>query len=332
LKRSVKKTFIIALILAGAVAASAVSIRALIVERVTLELKSKGIEDLSLQLGWPSLNSITASDIAFNFRNADKLLRIEIKSGTLDYDFLQRTRMLKRLQLSDVRMSIPVSKESFQLKIPNITLAPADNLKWVTVSPTKVYFNISDAPIAISDGNATIQLLDDGGVAVLAGFVRFLGAKVALHSAVNWYPKKSFSIPISLTGLDIEQVLKIYGRPELAATGVFSGLFTARFSPAGFKSGSGALDAASMGGTIKYKSETLAQQEESSISLTQLALQDFRYSQAHVSISLAANGDMVFELNFTGNNPALQNGRNIKLKLNVEDNITKLMQSLRYTR
>ena len=59
------------------------------------------------------------------------------------------------------------------------------------------------------------------------------------------------------------------------------------------------------------------------------ALEDFRYNTLDANVALAADGALTLAVRLRGANPAVEEGRAIAFNLNLNENLTALLESLR---
>jgi hypothetical protein len=58
-------------------------------------------------------------------------------------------------------------------------------------------------------------------------------------------------------------------------------------------------------------------------------LNDFHFSVLHTQADYQPDGQLALCIELRGNNPGYENGRPIEFNLNIEENVLKLLQSLR---
>lgn len=58
-------------------------------------------------------------------------------------------------------------------------------------------------------------------------------------------------------------------------------------------------------------------------------LSDLRYRQLLIGLDAEPDGEMSLRIELKGHNPAYENGRPIEFNLNIEENVLKLLYSLR---
>ena len=58
-------------------------------------------------------------------------------------------------------------------------------------------------------------------------------------------------------------------------------------------------------------------------------LNDFHFRVLHTQADYQPDGQLALRIELKGNNPGYENGRPIEFSLNIEENVLKLLQSLR---
>jgi hypothetical protein len=133
--------------------------------------------------------------------------------------------------------------------------------------------------------------------------------------------------------LDLQQLLQVERQQGLEGTGLLDGFIPIRLTPTGVQVHAGKLAARPPGGVLRYQPTSEAAQERapSDTSLSQVlqALSDFHYQVLTVGVQYEMDGTLKLAVRLEGQNPSWQQGQPVHFNLNVEDNIPKLLQSLR---
>ena len=95
----------------------------------------------------------------------------------------------------------------------------------------------------------------------------------------------------------------------------------------------GTLSGVPPGGVIRYLPDTPPDEEDvSSVAIVRRALSNFEYETLTSDVDYSEGGDLKLQLRLTGRNPDMDEGRPIVLNLGVENNVPKMLRSLRAAR
>lgn len=137
---------------------------------------------------------------------------------------------------------------------------------------------------------------------------------------------------IRLEELDAGQIAEIRKQEGLYAEGTLDGVLPLDWTRDGLRITKGQLQARNPGGVIRYLGTESVQSLALTDKTTQMALNilsDLRYRQLQVGIDAAPDGEMTLRIELKGHNPGYENGRPIEFNLNIEENVLKLLYSLR---
>jgi hypothetical protein len=161
------------------------------------------------------------------------------------------------------------------------------------------------------------------------------GATVKIKFAV-FDPSKSMSaFVVRIKGLDLEKLLMKYPQENLHGTGVLDGVLPIVVDRSGKPSiPGGRLIARAPGGTLNYNSG-MDQGGSGVMSQAQQVfniLEHFDYSDMKVDVSYGESGDMLLGVQLKGVSPRFQEGREVNLNVNVEENLPALLKSVLVTK
>jgi len=135
-----------------------------------------------------------------------------------------------------------------------------------------------------------------------------------------------------LQHVDAHQLAEFRKHKGLSAEGLLDGTLPFDWTDAGLKMSAGTLDARAPGGLIRYLGTASMQQFAATDGAAGMAMQilsDFRYRVLHMQADYQPDGEMSLKIALKGHNPSFENGRPIEFNFNVEENVLKLLQSLR---
>jgi len=144
--------------------------------------------------------------------------------------------------------------------------------------------------------------------------------------------KKSNPFLVRLENIDSRQLAEFRRQEGLTAEGRLDGTLPFDWTDKGLKMTSGKLNARAPGGFIRYLGTASMQQMVKTDRATRMAMQilsDFRFRLLHISADYQPDGELALQLELKGNNPDYENGRPVEFNFNIEENVLKLLQSLR---
>ncbi len=134
-----------------------------------------------------------------------------------------------------------------------------------------------------------------------------------------------------LDELDLHEILKLQ-EEELHSTGKFSGSVPVQVRQGKLSVSLGNIRALQPGGVIQYTpSESVVGMlaGNKQLQLVVDTMRDFQYHSLEVSLEYSPEGDLLARTSLKGSNPNFENGREIHLNLNLEENLSTLLKSLR---
>ena len=137
---------------------------------------------------------------------------------------------------------------------------------------------------------------------------------------------------ISLSGLDIEELVKLHEIKGLEARGKIDGQLPVEISGGGVQIRKGKIWNQQEGGTIRYWMEP-DQAESMSGLLTDpviRALEDFNYDVLTGLVEYEADGNLLVRLHIEGTSPNIADSQPVHLNINTEQNVLLLLKSLGY--
>ncbi|WP_167632509.1 intermembrane phospholipid transport protein YdbH family protein [Mariprofundus ferrooxydans] len=204
-------------------------------------------------------------------------------------------------------------------------------------SPATITLTLLDNGVAIR--NLTLKLgleLPLSGrkpvVHVDNASAELLGGKVAGSGITLDFNRRKNPFNLSVTHLDIEQILALERQQGLYGSGLLDGTIPMISTPDGMTVVQGYLSARAPGGVIRYVANDTAQALAKSNSKMDMVLgifHDFHYDQMNVTTDYAANGQLMMQVHLAGRNPAYAAGRAVAFNLSLEENVLQLLKSLR---
>jgi hypothetical protein len=259
----------------------------------------KDAVDLTLEL----TGDITASDLSYSQLTVPKLAASSTKPLILRFAFDKK--QLEQLTAEFALTSPAVSWGAKAIQMEKVT--------------TKL------AVAAATDIRDTRFTLRDTSAELFGGTLRLPESTLSLND-------KQHQLTLKLEALDLAQILSLYRQEKIAVTGTIDGSLPISFGENGVSVKNGDVATRTPGGTISYSGpaeEVLGDVKENpDIALVAQALRNFRYSVLNANVAYGASGDLALQVQSSGTNPDVINGREINLNINLEDNIPKLLKSL----
>ncbi len=170
----------------------------------------------------------------------------------------------------------------------------------------------------------------DGRLFIKEGGADFMGGRISLAPLLADISRPPFTPQLELTNIDLSQFLQQIQLDGLAGEGVLSGRLPLSLDSKGARIIDGVLEARA-GGRLRYDPvqppDFLSQAEKSGgLDVMRGALRDLRYE----ALTLNLNGDLLGRLDvglkLAGANPQFQEGRAVKLNLNLSGDLAALFQ------
>ena len=168
----------------------------------------------------------------------------------------------------------------------------------------------------------TIVTIPRFSAKTMGGTLRAQDAKIRLGGA-------NPAIPITVEGIDLQEVLRAKQHAEFSATGTLDGIVPLRLAPEGVYVEKGELHARG-GGVIQYRPEGAAAFAASNPGLGMAvgALANFQYHELKTDLAYTPAGLLNMNVALKGKNPEFQKGQTVHFNINLEENILALFKSL----
>ncbi|UZR29795.1 YdbH domain-containing protein [Methylococcus mesophilus] len=217
----------------------------------------------------------------------------------------------------------------------DLALFERDGLR--TSEPARLRVGSLDMGFPVTDLRVTADIAVPPGEAYPVGslheFSLGLLGGTAHAEAVQWdFAVPDHPITISLQGLSLGEIVALERRDELQAEGTLDGRLPLKISKAGIAMHGGELHARPPGGVIRYRPTAggpLMESKHPSTNVLLQALANLNYEVLKVNADSTLDGDLALKVALQGRNPDWQSGRPIHLNLRLEENIPKLLRSLR---
>ena len=170
----------------------------------------------------------------------------------------------------------------------------------------------------------------DGQLVLGENQLNLLNGTVSLRPERYQLDHEDFTFYVDLSQLDIAQLLAEYPATDIQGSGLISGVLPVQWTPAGFSIDEGVVASHPPGGKIQYRSERAKQMAESNrvMEIVMQALDDFHYSELSGTVGYNEAGTLSLGLVLEGQNPDLEQGRPIRMEVDLEEDLPALLTSL----
>jgi len=156
---------------------------------------------------------------------------------------------------------------------------------------------------------------------------------IIASNAIDIVPGRAHNpFTVSLTDIDAAEVAAFRRQEGLTITGKLNGTLPFDWTPQGLVMHTGIITASELGGIIRYLGTESMQQlslTNPGMKLAMQVLQNFRYRILGIQADYQPDGELKLGIKLKGHSPDYDNGRPIEFNLNIEENVLKLLQSLR---
>lgn len=134
-------------------------------------------------------------------------------------------------------------------------------------------------------------------------------------------------------GLDLAQIVALQELDGLSATGRLDGYIPVTLTNNGIKIEKGRIVAQQPGGYIRYRPAGGTAEMEKSVVGSEFVfriIENLDYDSLKVDVDYAEDGEMEMKLSIKGMSPKVDTKRPVHFNLNIQQNVLKLLQGLRY--
>lgn len=166
-------------------------------------------------------------------------------------------------------------------------------------------------------------------VDILQAKTQLLQGSVSLKHTAYDLNQPQQSLQVVLENIDLNELVTLQQLDDVQATGLVSGLLPITIRNGQVSIDDGQLQAIAPGGVLKYQADTDALLSNKYAETVVLALRNFHYDVLRADTQYKPDGTLLLKLQLQGNNPDFEQGRQVKLNINLEQNVLKLLESLR---
>lgn len=159
--------------------------------------------------------------------------------------------------------------------------------------------------------------------------IKALGGSVRIPEQIYDF-SEPLRIPVVFERINLGELMRQYPTNRIAIDGEVSGTIPLLWDSQQLTVEKGYLSAVEPGGHLKVDSSALRSAVGSNPSLKTLAsvLEDFYYQELSSVVGYDENGELTLELQLNGYNPAVENGRKVKLNVTLEEDLPALIKGI----
>lgn len=266
---------------------------------------------------WPALLSFSSGRVTGQLRASgrDSLHRLagqlSLTGGEGIYD---------RATFSGLSLPVAISLQGERLRLSTDALVLGSIDPGLPLGPLQARGSYSAGLDALASGTVEIA---SASLGVLDGRVRLEPASIHLGQSRQ-------SLVAVVEGIELARLFEVYPAEGLSGRGTLDGRFPVSLVNGKLLIEEGRLQARQPGGVLRYQAQQLRDMAASNPNLEQLAaaLDDFRYRVLASDVAYDEQGVLVLGLRLEGSNPAFQQGRQVNLNIQLEEDIPALLTSL----
>ena len=208
------------------------------------------------------------------------------------------------------------------LQLSDVLLPRSHPQQSITVQQINPGIPMRDVNVTYSiQGEESVQLfLDHADLSILGG-------SLSLEDAVIDPSLGLLDVVLQVSDLDLEALFKVIDIEGLAGEGVLGGSIPLIIEGDAVSIQSGVLTAARPG-VLRFESDTVSKLlagNAAELDLLLRALTEFNYTELELKLNSSATGELVSTLAVLGSNPNVLDGRLFRLNINLESNISDVL-------
>lgn len=266
---------------------------------------------------WPDLLSLASGQLTAELQASDvgKGLSAQLKG-----QFSGVKGIYDRTEFSGLSAPFVLSSTADQLQLELRGLQLNELNAGIPAGPLRADVDYTASLSSPQAGSAKIDRLTMG----------LLGGQLALLPTTLDLAQSEQRAELVLQGLELGRLFEVYPTEGLSGGGTLDGRLPVLLRDGKLIVDQGAVAARAPGGVLSYQSDKLQRLAASNPSMRELAgaLEEFHYTVLSSQVELAEGGDLTLALRLQGSNPAFQQGRQVNLNINLQENIPALLASL----
>ncbi len=220
----------------------------------------------------------------------------------------------------DGELQLQLAGDSLQLELPSLSAKQID--PGIALGPLQLQASYQ----------ASLQHPMAGKLSHQRAELGILGGNLRLEPATWALDQSSQLLPLKLSGLNLQELFRVYPAEGLAGNGLIDGTLPLRLGGA-ISIEQGSIEARPPGGQLRFRSPRIRAmgQANPGMKLVTDALEDFHYDLLSSSLDYDQSGTLRLGMRLHGQNPAIEQGRPIHFNINLEEDIPTLLASLQLT-
>ena len=166
-------------------------------------------------------------------------------------------------------------------------------------------------------------------VTLLQARTQLLHGSMSLKQGVFDLNRAQHRLQVVMDNIDLSELVRVQQLDDIQATGLITGQLPMVISNGQVSIDNGQLQAIAPGGTLRYQADADAVKANKYAETVMLALRNFNYDALRADTYYEPDGTLLLKLQLQGNNPEFEQGRQVNLNINLEQNVLKLFESLR---
>jgi hypothetical protein len=192
----------------------------------------------------------------------------------------------------------------------------------IPIQATSASLKYSDS----QNGDLPLVTMNNLSMSLLGGKVIGNDVDIDLNSDIH-------NLVLVVVGLDLAQIVTLQQVDGLSATGRLDGYVPITLTTKGVKITDGKIVAQSQGGQIRYTPTGGTSEIEKSAIGSEFVfriIEDLNYDSLNIDVNYEEDGEMEMKLAIKGMSPKVDERRPVHFNLNLQQNVLKLLQGLRY--
>lgn len=186
--------------------------------------------------------------------------------------------------------------------------------------------DLASGPIQLKNLSGTLAWESAKGMTLKNLQVKTFGGKALIKTFE--FDKSFKPFVLTFSDFDLSEILSAYAQEGIKGQGKFSGAISVE-SKATLPLITEGSFASNESGFIKVDPSKVALPANAGTSVVKRALEDFQFLSISGTLSSDQNGSVAIKATFTGESPKVGPGQPIVLNLTIEENIPKLIESLK---
>ena len=249
-----------------------------------------------------------------------------MKSSQLQFD--------KRINISVDRLAGSYKKTGFIGLQTDLSLGGTNDL--ASIRPVHLLLDKLDAGLLLTDINMNadfhIKSQKKPELTLYSASAQLLGGEAEAKSVHIDFERSHNPFVVIVNKLDLAKLLEWQQVEGMSGSGYLDAHLPFDLTDNGLSMQAGLVEARVPGGKLRYiPDQRVKNMAESNSNIKMLvdALNNFIYSELSATSNYSSDGKLLLEVALKGKNPDFQQGKAINLNVNIEENILKLLKSLR---